>query len=141
MESIELKDFCSQNLLEDKLFITPTRAIGLQMINKMAMEGYPSINIRVVSLQGLAFEICEEYIEAEGKLIIDNILGNNLIIGILKDLAKKNPEGFFFKTHLIDAKTAEEIYKTIMELKYSQIKVFPKIKNLDIIHKDAVTSI
>lgn len=136
MKSIELKDFCNENLLDEKLFIVPTRTIGMQMQNKMARDGEPSINLRVVTLQGLAFEICEEYIINGNKLVIDDILGNNLVIDILKDLAKKDLSGFFFKPNLIDAKTAEEVYKVIMELKYGGLDIFPEIKNLDRIYME-----
>lgn len=136
MKSIELKEFCKENLLDEKLFIVPARTIGMQMTNKMARDGYPSINLRTVTLQGLAFEVCDEYIVNNNKMIIDSILGNNLIVSILKDLSKEDPEGFFFKPNLIDAKTAEEVYKVIMELKYGGLKSFPEIKNLDKIYKE-----
>lgn len=136
MKSIELKEFCKENLLDEKLFIVPARTIGMQMTNKMARDGYPSINLRTVTLQGLAFEVCDEYIVNNNKMIIDSILGNNLIVSILKDLSKEDPEGFFFKPNLIDAKTAEEVYKVIMELKYGGLKSFPEVKNLDRIYKE-----
>lgn len=136
MEFMELKDFCKRNLLNEKIFIVPTRTIGMQMVNKMARDGEPSINLRVVTLQGLAFEICEEYIVNNNKLIMDNILGNNLIIEILKDLSGENLEGFFFKPNLIDSKTAEEVYKVIMELKSSGLESFPEIKDLDKIYME-----
>lgn len=136
MELVELKDFCNNNLLDEKLFIVPTRTIGMQMVNKMARNGGPSINLRVMTLQRIAFEICEEYILNENKLVIDDILGNNLIIDILKDLAKEDLNEFFFKPNLIDAKTAEEVYKVIMELRYSGLESFPEIKNLDRIYME-----
>lgn len=133
MEIMDLKDFCNKYLLDEKLFIVPTRAIGMQMINRMAREGHPSINLRTVTLQRLAFEILEEYIVNNQKLIIDDILGNNLIIDILKDLARENPAGFF-KPNLIDAKTAEEVYRVIIELKYNGLESFPEVKDLDKIY-------
>ncbi len=133
MEIMDLKDFCNKYLLDEKLFIVSTRAIGMQMINRMAREGHPSINLRAVTLQRLAFEILEEYIVNNQKLIIDHILGNNLIIDILKDLARENPDGFF-KPNLIDAKTAEEVYRVITELKYNGLESFPEVKDLDKIY-------
>lgn len=133
MEKRELKDFCSENLLDEKLFMVSGITVAKQMINRMAREGYSSINLRPVTLQGLAFEICQEYILREKKLIVDSILGNNLIIDILKDLHKKE-RGFFFNEDLIDTKTSEEVYRVIMELKYSGLKSFPKTKDLDKIY-------
>lgn len=133
MESMELKDFCKENLLDEKLFIVPTRTAGMQIVNNMARNGHPSINLKAVTLQGLGFEICEEYIYKENKLVIDNILGSNLIVSILKELSKE--EEFFFRPNLIDAKTAEEIYKVMMELKYGCIESFPEVKNLDKIYR------
>ena len=133
MEIMDLKDFCNKYLLDEKLFIVSTRAIGMQVINRMAREGHPSINLRAVTLQRLAFEILEEYIVNNQKLIIDDILGNNLIIDILKDLARENPAGFF-KPNLIDAKTAEEVYRVIIELKYNGLESFPEVKDLDKIY-------
>ncbi|MBU5312392.1 PD-(D/E)XK nuclease family protein [Tissierella carlieri] len=136
MKLIELREFCKENILDEKIFIVPTRTIGMQIVNKMARDGYPSINLRTVTLKGLAFEMCEEYIANNNKLIIDDILGNNLIIGILKDLSKLDSDSFFFRSNLIDSKTAEEVYKVIMELKYSGLEHFPEVKNLDKIYME-----
>ncbi|WP_353093667.1 PD-(D/E)XK nuclease family protein [Tissierella praeacuta] len=130
---MELKDFCRENLLDEKIFIVPSRTIGMQMVNKMARKGYSSINLKVVTLKRLAFEILEEDIINKKKIIIDSILGNSLIINILKVLVEEEPNGFF-KPNLIDAKTAEELYKVIMELKYSGLEDYPKIKDLDKIY-------
>lgn len=133
---MELQDFCNEYLLDEKLFIVPTRSIGMQVINNMSREGYPSINLKAVTLKGLAFEICEEYLENNVELIVDNIIGTNLIIEILKELSNKYPHNFFFTSNLIDSKTSEEVYKAIMELKYGNIDKFPNIKNLDQIYSE-----
>ncbi len=130
----ELKDFASENLLDEKLFIVSGATVGKQMVNRMAKRGNPSINLRIVTLQGLAFEICQEYILNENILVIDDILGNSLILDILKKLSVSQGSKFFFKEDLIDAKTAEEVYRVILELKYESLDDFPKIKDLDKIY-------
>lgn len=136
MKSMELWEFCQANLLEEKIFIVPSRAIGLQMINKITREGYKTLNLKPITLQRLAFEICEEYIVSGDKLIIDDILGSNLIMDILKDLHKKDPEGFFFKKDLIDTRTAEEVYRVIVELKHNNLGAFPEEKDLNLIYEE-----
>lgn len=133
MEILELKDFCRKNKLDEKLFIISSRSIGRQMINKMARNGFPSINLRSVTLKRLAFEILEKDIIEKETLIVDDILGNSLIIAILKDLAISYNDSFF-KPGLINSKTAEEVYKTIIELKYSGLGAFPTMKDLDKIY-------
>ena len=115
MQTMELWEFCSRYPMEEKLFVVPTRAIGLQMVNKIARDGHSVLNLKVISLTRLAFEICEEYIANKDKLIIDNVLGGNLIIQILRDLAQRDSEAFFFKEDLINTGTADEVYKAIME--------------------------
>lgn len=134
MENMELYEFCKGNLLDEKLFIVPSRSIGLQMINKITRDGYPTINLRPITLKRLAFEILEDYIENNNILIIDEILGSNLIMDTLKEINNEDKD-FFFKEDLIDAKTAEEIYKVIMELKYAKLENFPKEKNIDKIYE------
>lgn len=136
MSKKELKDFASENLLHEKLFIVSGITVGRQMVNRMAREGHSSINLKIATLQGLAFEIAEEHILNKEILVIDNVLGNNLILSILKDLSEDEGENFFFREHLIDAKTAEEVYRVILELKYSGLEDFPEIKNLDKIYKE-----
>ena len=131
---MKLNEFCKINLTCEKIFIVPTKSIGMQIVNKMARDGNPAINLKIATLKGLAFEICEEYIEKNRIMIVDSIIGSNLMIGILKKLSKEEDE-FFFKQSLIDSTTAEEVYKAIMELKYAGIEEFPKIKNLDMIYK------
>lgn len=131
---MKLSEFCIDNLMEEKIFIVPTKSIGMQMVNKMARDGIPSINLKIATIRGLAFEICEEYIEKNIDLVVDSITGSNLIIDILKKLSKEHSD-FFFKKELIDSRTAEEVYKAIMELKYAGITDFPTIKNLDKIYK------
>ena len=121
--------------MDEKIFIVPTKSIGMQMVNKMARDGTPSINLKIATIKGLAFEICEEYIEENIDLVVDSITGSNLIIDILKKLSKENSD-FFFKKELIDSRTAEEVYRAIMELKYAGIEDFPTIKNLDMIYKE-----
>lgn len=135
MKTMELGEFSRLYPIEEKIFIVPTRVIGSQMINKITREGYPTLNLRAISLTRLAFEICEEYIIKKNKLIIDNILGSNLITQILKDSASQD-ENFFFQEELIDTKTADEIYKVIMELKYAGLEKFPNIKDLDLIYEE-----
>ncbi len=136
MESMELWEFCNKYLLDEKIFIVPSRSIGLQMINRLSLEGHRALNLRPIGLERLAFEICQEFILKEDILVIDNILGSSLIIQILKDLYRKDPENFFFKEGLIDIRTGEEVYKVIRELKHSGIEDFPKEKNLDIIYQE-----
>ena len=136
MSKKELRDFVRENLLDEKIFIVSGITVGKQMVNRMAREGIPSINLKIATLQGLAFEICQEYILKEDKLVIDSVLGNNLIMGILKDFAGKEDGEFFFKKDLIDARTAEEVYKVILELKYSGLKAIPQTKNLDKIYEE-----
>ncbi len=136
MKSMELWEFCEDNLLDEKIFIVPSRSIGLQMINKITREGNRTLNLKPLTLQRLAFEICEEYIVREDKLIIDDILGSNLVMDILKDLHKKDPSGFFFKKELIDIRTAEEVYKVIVELKHNGLGVFPEEKDLHLIYEE-----
>lgn len=131
---MKLNEFCNINLTDEKVFIVPTKSIGMQIVNKMARDGSPAINLKIATLKGLAFEICDEYIEKNKIMIVDSIVGSNLMLGILKKLSKENDK-FFFKQNLIDYTTAEEVYKAIMELKYAGIEEFPKIKNLDIIFK------
>ena len=136
MSKKELRDFVRENLLDEKIFIVSGITVGKQMVNRMARDGIPSINLKIATLQGLAFEICQEYILKEDKLVIDSVLGNNLIMGILKDFAGKEDSEFFFKKDLIDARTAEEVYKVILELKYSGLKAIPQTKNLDKIYEE-----
>lgn len=131
---MKLHEFCNKNLVDEKIFIVPTKSIGMQMINTMAREGYPCANLKLFTIKGVAFEICRDYIHSNRNVVVDNIIGSNLILGILKELSTN--EDFFFKKELIDSRTSEEVYKAIMELKYAGIDEFPTIKNLNLIfHK------
>ncbi len=130
---MELGQFAEENILEEKLFIVPTRAVGVLMINDMAKKGASALNLNPITIEKLSQDICQRYVEENDILIIDDILGKSLILDCLKSLAKE--EDFFFKEKLIDGNTAEEVYKVIMELKSKQIDVFPEEKDLDRIYK------
>lgn len=130
---MELRVFCEEYLLEEKLFLVPTRSIGLLMINSMAIDGASALNLNPITIRRLSLEICQRYMEKNEILFIDDILGQSLVLDCLKSL-EKTEEGFFFSHDLIDEKTAEEVYKVIMELKSKKIYSFPKEKDLDKIY-------
>lgn len=136
MSKKQLKEFLNENLLDEKIFIVSGITVGRQMVNRLAFQGQPSINLEIATLQGLAFEICQEYLSDGDKLIVDDILGNNIILGILKDLSNKLGDKFFFKKNIIDANTAKAVYRVILELKLNGLKDFPKIKDLDKIFEE-----
>lgn len=130
---MEIGQFARENILEEKLFIVPSRAIGNLMINDMAKKGASALNLNPITIEKLSQDICQRYIEENNILLIDDILGKSLILDCLKTLAKE--EDFFFKEELIDGNTAEEVYKVIMELKSKRIDIFPEEKDLDRIYK------
>ena len=130
---MEIGQFAGKNILEEKLFIVASRAIGLLMINDMAKKGTGALNLNPITIKKLSQDICQRYIEENDILIIDDILGKSLILDCLKSLSKE--KDFFFKEKLIDGNTAEEVYKVIMELKSKRIDIFPKEKDLDRIYK------
>lgn len=134
MREMEIWEFAEEYILEEKLFIVPTRAIGLLMINSMAKEGKSALNLNPITIKKLSQDICQRYIEENDILVIDDILGKSIVLDCLKSLEKASDE-FFFKKNLIDEKTAEEVYSVIMELKSKKIDDFPTEKDLDKIYK------
>ena len=131
---MEIWEFAGEYMLEEKLFIAPTRAIGLLMINSMAKEGKSALNLNPITIKRLSQDICARYIEENDILVIDDILGKSIVLECLKSL-DKDGDDFFFKENLIDERTAEEVYNVIMELKSKKIDDFPKEKDLDKIYK------
>ncbi|OLS01800.1 PD-(D/E)XK nuclease superfamily protein [Tissierella creatinophila DSM 6911] len=134
MREMEIWEFASEYILEEKLFIVPTRAIGVLMIEHMAKGGKSALNLNPVTIKKLSQDICQMYIEENDILVIDDILGKSIVLDCLKSLNQESDE-FFFKENLIDEKTAEEVYSVIIELKLKKIDDFPKEKDLDKIYK------
>ncbi len=133
MREMELGEFCDEFLLDEKLFIVPTRSIGLLMINSMARDAKAALNLNPITLRRLSQEICQRYIETNNILFIDDILGKSIVLDCLKSLELED-EDFFFKSNLIDEKTAEEVYRVLMELKSKKIEEFPEEKDIDKIY-------
>ena len=133
MREMTIAEFARKYILEDKVFIVPTRRIGLLMVNDMARSGASALNLDPMTIKRLSEEICQRYIEENNILIIDDILGKSIVLDLLKTL-NKTEEGFFFRESLIDERTAQEVYKVIMELKSKHIFDFPREKDLDKIY-------
>ena len=133
MQEMALEDFISQEDLEEKLFIVPTRRIGLLMINNIAKQGGSVLNTNPITIKRLSEEICSNYMEENNIVYIDNMLGKTLILDCLNTLSKEGD--FFFGEDLIDERTAEEVYKVVVEFKTNRIVDIPKEKDLDRIYK------
>lgn len=133
MREMDILEFSKEFKLDEKLFIVPTRTVGLLMINNIARRGGSVLNLNPITMRRLSLDICERYIEENDILFVDDILGESLVLDSIKSLEKEGD--FFFKKELIDQNTAKEVYKVLMELKTNKIETFPKEKDLDIIYK------
>ncbi len=127
-------EFAREYILDEKIFIVPTRRIGLLMVNEMAISGGSALNLNPITIKRLSEDICQRYIVENNILIIDDILGKSIILDLLKTLAGDKKD-FFFTENLIDDRTAEEIYNVIIELKSKHIVEFPGEKDLDLIYE------
>lgn len=139
MREMDLGDFSKIYKLEEKLFIVPTRTIGLLLINNLARRGGNILNINPITIRRLSLDICERYLEENDIIFLDDMLGESLVLDAMETL--KDEEDFFFKKDLINLNTAKEVYKVLMELKSNKIKNFPKEKDLDRIYKEYTLSL
>lgn len=136
---MDIGDFSKIYKLEEKLFIVPTRTIGLLLINNLARRGGNILNINPITIRRLSLDICERYLEENDIIFLDDMLGESLVLDAMETL--KDEEDFFFKKDLINLNTAKEVYKVLMELKSNKIKNFPKEKDLDRIYKEYTLSL
>ena len=67
MLEMEIGQFAGKNILEEKLFIVASRAIGLLMINDMAKKGTGALNLNPITIKKLSQDICQRYIEEIGR--------------------------------------------------------------------------
>ena len=49
-------------MLEEKILIVASHSDGNQMLQALALEGCGYVNLRAVTLYGLAFEVCSNYL-------------------------------------------------------------------------------
>ncbi len=66
----ELARFCDTHRLEEKIFVSPSLAIGHQIAETVVREGYPWINLRIETVHTLAHSMIETQLVQEGLRIV-----------------------------------------------------------------------
>lgn len=68
LEQIAL--FCSAHLLDEKILISPSLAVGSQLVESLARNGQPWVNLRVETIRTLAIELVGEDLAAFGRRLL-----------------------------------------------------------------------
>ena len=62
----ELARVCAEHPLEEKIFVAPSLLVGHQIVERLAREGHPWINLRVETIRKLAHAIVGPGLAREG---------------------------------------------------------------------------
>jgi ATP-dependent helicase/nuclease subunit B len=77
---------CSENVLEEKRLLAPSRRTGIQWLDRVATSGQPVMNCRVTTIEGLAMEIAAPEVERLGLAYPGDVALEVLLARALEDL-------------------------------------------------------
>ncbi|AFM42759.1 hypothetical protein Desaci_3881 [Desulfosporosinus acidiphilus SJ4] len=137
----QLDSIFKKNPLGEKVLIVPKFSAGRQLIDGCTKSGLKPLNLKIMTLSGLAEEVCKQMLFRSKRSIIPTALGQELFIGILKNLSDTGKLTYFNCLEVTPG-VSRVIYNAINELKMQELtmdKVSPTkfvntAKGEDILH-------
>src|SRR3954464_6884777 len=81
-----LATVCSQNLLDEKWLIAPSRRVGQQWLESVTRSGQPVVNARIKTVTSLAIDLAAEQMASNGVTLVSAHGANFLLARILHRL-------------------------------------------------------
>ena len=85
---------CTEHLLEEKWLIAPSLRTGNQWLDSVSRSGFPAVNVRVKTLDGLARDLV-----ASGGGRVASALGETLLVGRIWSEFESEGEGYLRTLH------------------------------------------
>lgn len=82
----EIAELCRQDVLADKWLLAPSRRVGFQWLDSVALSGRPLVNIRIKTVRGMALELAAAEMERLGLRFLRGIEAEVLVSGIVERL-------------------------------------------------------
>lgn len=113
--------FCSDHLLDEKIFIVPSYQIGHQIGEDLAKSGCSWINLQFMTLPSLAMEIAGMELSSQGLQQISGTATRVLINHIFREL-KEDSELVYYQDLEAQAGIIDAISRSIRDLRAAGIK-------------------
>lgn len=65
-----ITDICSSHLTDEKILIVPSLSVGRQILERLALEGHPWVNLRAETVRTLATEVAGSDFASQGKKLL-----------------------------------------------------------------------
>ena len=114
-----LADACSQNLLDEKWLIAPSRRVGQQWLESVTRSGQPIVNARIKTITSLAIDLAAEQMAANGVTLVSPSGGSFLLARILHRLPPASLA--YFSQLESSAGFIDSIFETINDIRLADI--------------------
>lgn len=110
-----LQDFCRGHLLEEKWLVAPSLRAGHQWVDALTRSGGPVLNIRCVTLRGMALDLAGPTLASRGLRLVSPRGSAVLADGILNRLKRQSPT--YLTKLTLTASLAQSVAATINDLR------------------------
>jgi len=110
-----LADICRDRLLEEKWLIAPSLRTGHQWLDAVTRSGRPVLNVRTVTLRGLALDLAGPEITRQGRRLVSARGAAIIVDRILNRLKEQSPS--YLTKLTVTPSLSQSVYSSINDLR------------------------